>query len=204
MGHIYDEAAIAAANLSLINKQSSPEPNKQYNQQKVVVMGDGMGLWFSVKSTKIFDLLLPCRINRIASSTWTLAIPTTWSEPQVKFLTAFDEQLKFKSSIHHRAYSKIMQWLIPVIERFCSVHWLFLPIFFVVVLQDYLNPVPKDQIVRECGLRTVRNENDFYVTDIDPIELGVHMNSSGDDEVLFGDEFNLNYFGVVSGNNIMA
>lgn len=37
-GHIYDEAAIAAANLSLINKQSSPEPNKQYNQQKVIAM----------------------------------------------------------------------------------------------------------------------------------------------------------------------
>lgn len=69
---------------------------------------------------------------------------------------------------------------------------------------DYLNPVPKDIIVRECGLRTVRNENEFYVTDIDPIELGVHMNSNTDDEVLFGDEFNLNYFGVVSGNNIMA
>lgn len=75
---------------------------------------------------------------------------------------------------------------------------------FVLISSDYLNPVPKDQIVRECGLRTVRNENDFYVTDIDPIELGVHMNSNGDDEVLFGDEFNLNYFGVVSGNNIMA
>lgn len=36
-GHIYDEAAIAAANLSLINKQSSPEPNKSYNQQKVLI-----------------------------------------------------------------------------------------------------------------------------------------------------------------------
>lgn len=35
-GHIYDEAAIAAANLSLINKQSSPEPNRTYNQQKVI------------------------------------------------------------------------------------------------------------------------------------------------------------------------
>lgn len=33
--HIYDEAAVAAANLSLINKQSSPEPNRPYNQQKV-------------------------------------------------------------------------------------------------------------------------------------------------------------------------
>lgn len=36
-GHIYDETAIAAANLSLINKQSSPEPNKSYNQQQKVI-----------------------------------------------------------------------------------------------------------------------------------------------------------------------
>lgn len=72
---------------------------------------------------------------------------------------------------------------------------------------DYLNPVPKDQIVRECGLRSGRGHeigSDYYVTEIDPIELGVNMNSNGEEEVLFGDDFNLNYFGIVSGNNIMA
>lgn len=72
---------------------------------------------------------------------------------------------------------------------------------------DYLNPVPKDQIVRECGLRSGRGHeigSDYYVTEIDPIELGVNMNANGEEEVLFGDDFNLNYFGIVSGNNIMA
>lgn len=72
---------------------------------------------------------------------------------------------------------------------------------------DYLNPVPKDQIVRECGLRSGRGHeigSDYYVTEIDPIALGVNMNANGEEEVLFGDDFNLNYFGIVSGNNIMA
>lgn len=48
------------------------------------------------------------------------------------------------------------------------------------------------------------NVNDFYVTEIDPIELGVNMNGNGDEEILFGDDFNLNYFGIVSGSNILA
>lgn len=42
------------------------------------------------------------------------------------------------------------------------------------------------------------------MTEIDPIELGVNMNTNVDEEVLFGDDFNLNYFGIVSGSNIMA
>lgn len=90
----------------------------------------------------------------------------------------------------------------------------------------------KEQIVRESGLRsdTTRsdlnpnnctsttdghvtngghsggghNGNEFFVTEIDPIELGVNMNGNGDEEILFGDDFNLNYFGIVSGSNIMA
>lgn len=114
---------------------------------------------------------------------------------------------------------------------------------------DYLNPVPKDQIVRECGLRSNRvggidlamsggqhsilgsldgqggsdapHHHEYYVTDIDPISLGVHMNHPNhhhhhsnhhddghhnveDEEVLFSDDFNLNYFGMVTGNNIMT
>lgn len=110
---------------------------------------------------------------------------------------------------------------------------------------DYLNPVPKDQIVRECGLRshrdlamadgghqsmmgtldgvsgsTTAHHHEYYVTDIDPISLGVHMNHNSSqhthhhhhhhsnveagEEVLFSDDFNLNYFGMVTGNNIMT
>lgn len=30
------------------------------------------------------------------------------------------------------------------------------------------------------------------------------MSANGDDEVLFGDDFNLNYFGIGPGSNIMA
>ena len=78
---------------------------------------------------------------------------------------------------------------------------------FLFICVDYLNPVPKDQIVRESGLRSARNEldgNNFYVTEIDPIELGVNMNTDADEEVLFGEDFNLNYFGIVSGSNILA
>lgn len=74
---------------------------------------------------------------------------------------------------------------------------------------DYLNPVPKDQIVRESGLRSTKNPNDlandYFVTELDPIELGINMSTNAEsDEVLFGEEFNLNYFGIVPGNNIMA
>lgn len=72
-----------------------------------------------------------------------------------------------------------------------------------------MNPVPKDQIVRESGLRSTKNQNefgnDYFVTELDPIELGINMSSNSEaDEVLFGDDFNLNYFGIVPGNNIMA
>lgn len=94
---------------------------------------------------------------------------------------------------------------------------------------DYLNPVPKEQIVRESGLRSMRNNNqhhnqqatsnnsvhisssnneygnDYFITDLDPIELGINIEPNTETEdVLFGDEFNLNYFGIVPGSNIMA
>lgn len=81
--------------------------------------------------------------------------------------------------------------------------------YFEECFPDYLNPVPKDQIVRESGLRSAKNPNemanDYFVTELDPIELGINMSTSTEtDEVLFGDEFNLNYFGIVPGNNIMT
>lgn len=74
---------------------------------------------------------------------------------------------------------------------------------------DYLNPISKDEIAQECGLRTMtthRNEmtNEYYVTEIDPIELGIHMATNDNDEILFGDDFNFTYLGIGSGNNIMA
>ncbi|XP_055842277.1 uncharacterized protein LOC129909246 [Episyrphus balteatus] len=61
--------------------------------------------------------------------------------------------------------------------------------------EDYLNPIQKDVSVHESGLRS-----DFYVTEIDPIELGIQV----EEEVLFNDEFNLNYFGYTAGNDIVA
>lgn len=81
--------------------------------------------------------------------------------------------------------------------------------------------MPKDQIVRESGLRSSRHNNnnnnnnhsnshnefgnDYFVTELDPIELGINMSTNSEtEEVLFGDDFNLNYFGIVAGNNIMA
>lgn len=69
--------------------------------------------------------------------------------------------------------------------------------------------MPKDQIVHECGLRSSRNHNefgnDYFVTELEPIELGINMNANTEnDEVLFGEEFNLNYFGISNGSNIMA
>ena len=70
-------------------------------------------------------------------------------------------------------------------------------------LADYLNPVSKEEIVQECGLRSsYRNEigSDYYITSIDPIELGINMTTNNDEEILFEDDFNLNYFG----NNIMT
>ncbi|XP_058443624.1 uncharacterized protein LOC131425616 [Malaya genurostris] len=75
-------------------------------------------------------------------------------------------------------------------------------------LADYLNPVSKEEIVQECGLRSVAGHRpdaapgaDYYITTIDPIELGINMSSGQDeDQILFEDDFNLNYFG----NNIMT
>ncbi|EAT38641.1 AAEL009489-PA [Aedes aegypti] len=75
-------------------------------------------------------------------------------------------------------------------------------------LADYLNPVSKEEIVQECGLRSATGHRsdavpptDYYITTIDPIELGINMSSSQDeDQILFEDDFNLNYFG----NNIMT
>lgn len=72
---------------------------------------------------------------------------------------------------------------------------------------DYLNPIPKDEIMQESGLRSqqqCRNDigQDFFVTEeIDPVELGINMTTSGD-EVFFSDDFN-HYFGLGS-NNIVA
>lgn len=75
-----------------------------------------------------------------------------------------------------------------------------------------MNPVPKDQIVHECGLRSTRNNNsefcnDYFIAgDMEPIELGINMNTNSendDDDGLFGDEFNLNYF-ITPGSNIMT
>lgn len=64
--------------------------------------------------------------------------------------------------------------------------------------------------MHECGLRSSRNNNndfcnDYFVTsDMEPIELGINMNTNAEnDDGLFGDEFNLNYF-ITPGNNIMT
>ncbi|XP_059609522.1 uncharacterized protein LOC132256930 [Phlebotomus argentipes] len=74
---------------------------------------------------------------------------------------------------------------------------------------DYLNPLSKDEIVQESGLRSMVTRgndlgNDYFVTEIDPIELGINMTTNGEEEVLFGDDFNLNYFGIGTGSNIVA
>ncbi|GAB0091388.1 uncharacterized protein DMENIID0001_062270 [Sergentomyia squamirostris] len=77
---------------------------------------------------------------------------------------------------------------------------------------DYLNPLSKDEIVQESGLRQAMSihgrsndlGNDYFVTEIDPIELGINMTTNGEEEVLFGDDFNLNYFGIGPGSNIVA
>ncbi|XP_055913263.1 uncharacterized protein LOC129946909 [Eupeodes corollae] len=63
--------------------------------------------------------------------------------------------------------------------------------------EDYLNPIQKDVSVHESssGLRS-----EFYVTEIDPMELGIQV----EEEVLFNDDFNLNYFGYNAGNDIVA
>lgn len=43
------------------------------------------------------------------------------------------------------------------------------------------------------------------MTEIDPLELGIQMSHQvGAEEVLFSDEFNLNYFGYNGANDIVA
>lgn len=47
--------------------------------------------------------------------------------------------------------------------------------------------------------------NEYFVTDLDPIELGINMNTNNEtEEVLFGDDFNLSYFGIIPEHNIRA
>lgn len=56
--------------------------------------------------------------------------------------------------------------------------------------------------MQESGLGYRRHEtptNEYYVTSIDPIELGINMGANNDEEILFH-EFNSDYFG----NNIIA
>lgn len=64
--------------------------------------------------------------------------------------------------------------------------------------EDYLNPIPKDEIMQESGLRSQQCRNDigqdFFVTD----EINL-TTSGGDEEVFFTDDFN-HYFG----HNIVA
>lgn len=70
---------------------------------------------------------------------------------------------------------------------------------------DYLNPIPKDEIMQESGLRSSQRNDigqDFFVTEeIDPVELGINMTTNGEDEVFFSDDFS-HYFGL--GSNIVA
>ena len=110
---------------------------------------------------------------------------------------------------------------------------------------DYLNPIHKDVVVNESGLRhssvagisahchshhhTSSTTGPYYVTEIDPLELGIQMTTSQQqhnqsatsassqqhqqpnhnqqhmgvesDVVLFNDEFNLNYFTAYNPHN---
>lgn len=61
---------------------------------------------------------------------------------------------------------------------------------------DYANPLHKE---------VTRSDSSYYVTEIDPIELGVNMNIGNvEEEVLLSDEFNLNYFGISAANDIVT
>lgn len=75
---------------------------------------------------------------------------------------------------------------------------------YAILDSDYLNPISKDEIVQECGLRTGKRfetGHEYYVTTIDPVELGINLPASVEnDGILFEDEFNFQYFG----NNIIA
>lgn len=48
-----------------------------------------------------------------------------------------------------------------------------------------------------------RTDSSYYVTEIDPIELGVNIGNV-EEEVLLSDEFNLNYFGITTANDIVT
>uniref|UniRef100_Q9W4Q0 RT01015p n=2 Tax=melanogaster subgroup TaxID=32351 RepID=Q9W4Q0_DROME len=95
---------------------------------------------------------------------------------------------------------------------------------------DYLNPIHKDVVVTESVLRQQHGTNlgggnnnqnnqmggnshmgggnsQYYITEIDPMELGIQMSHQvepSEEEVLFSDEFNLNYFGYNPGSDIVA
>ncbi|XP_067636873.1 defective pharyngeal development protein 4 [Eurosta solidaginis] len=85
---------------------------------------------------------------------------------------------------------------------------------------DYLNPIHKDVALHESGLRSTDAthlsstsylqtqsgmSSQYYVTEIDPLELGIQMSHQvGAEEVLFSDDFNLNYFGYNGANDIVA
>lgn len=86
--------------------------------------------------------------------------------------------------------------------------------------EDYLNPIHKDIVVTESGLRqqqhsagggggsnTLGSHSQYYITEIDPMELGIQMSHQvepSEEEVLFSDDFNLNYFGYNPGSDIVA
>ncbi|XP_034478035.1 hormone receptor 4 [Drosophila innubila] len=86
---------------------------------------------------------------------------------------------------------------------------------------DYLNPIHKDVVVTESGLRQQQQQHQqqqgnlggslshsqYYITEIDPMELGIQMSHQvepSEEEVLFSDDFNLNYFGYNPGSDIVA
>lgn len=75
---------------------------------------------------------------------------------------------------------------------------------YAILDSDYLNPISKDEIVQECGLRTGKRfepGHEYYVTTIDPVELGINLPASVEnDGILFEDDFNFQYFG----SNIIA
>ncbi|XP_061397902.1 forkhead box protein A2-A, partial [Musca vetustissima] len=97
----------------------------------------------------------------------------------------------------------------------------------VLLENDYLNPIHKDVAVNESGLHQVNttmptslNHNSshstattttpYYVTEIDPMELGIQMSAHPNplvhntDVILFNDEFNLNYFTYNPTTDIVA
>lgn len=80
------------------------------------------------------------------------------------------------------------------------IYFIIIIIIVVVFLEDYLNPISKEEIMQESGLG-FRRHDEFYL-----IDSGINMSSTnGTDETtevfeIFHDDFNLNYFG----NNIIA